>query len=60
MTHPKDAQVTYKALEATLRQLVTDARHLDDNALELLLYKLLQAREEVVAELRERKSKTES
>jgi hypothetical protein len=59
MREPKNTQVTFKMLEAALWQLVADARRLDDNALELLLYKLLQAREEVNAELRKRKSKTE-
>ena len=59
MSDSEDIQVTYQALEATLQQLVADAQRLNDNALELFLYKLLQAREEVATELRKRKSKPE-
>ncbi len=59
MSDSEDIQVTYQALEAVLQQLVADAQRLDNNALELFLYKLLQAREEVATELRKRKSKPE-
>ena len=59
MSDSEDIQVTYEALEAVLQQLVADAQRLDNNALELFLYKLLQAREEVATELRKRKSKPE-
>ena len=55
MSEPEPTKPTYQELASTLKRLTADAFKLDDNALELLHYNLLQATEEVVYELRKRK-----
>ena len=55
MSEPETAKPTYSGLVFVLERLVADALRLDEEGLELLDFKLAQAREMVAAERRRRK-----
>jgi hypothetical protein len=56
MSEPETAKPTYSGLVFVLEHLVADALRLDDEGLELLEFKLLQAHEKVATERRKRKA----
>jgi hypothetical protein len=55
MSEPETAEPTYSGLISVLERLVADVLRLDEEGLELLDFKLLQAREMIAIEQRRRK-----